>query len=80
MKSLCTEKAMLLKAKTNLLQTDKSFALHCLRCVYQLFIWRNAWDFIHELKTPSLFGFEYENEMQCWQPPMVTQSVAVPEL
>ena len=42
--------------------TDNSFGFHCLRCVYQLHIWRNGLHYVQELKSSSDFRFELDNE------------------
>ena len=73
------EKTKLLEPR-NLPPTENSFDLHCLRCLHRLFIWINALRPHHKLKSSSECGFEYDTDLKCWQPLMITQSVAAPEL
>jgi hypothetical protein len=58
--------------------TENSFALHLLRCVYQVFIWKHAHIAMCAVPAPTQFGYEKgEGELQ---PKMMTQTAAAPEL
>ena len=59
--SLCAEKAILLMAK-KLPRQITAPGFNCLRCVYQLYILRNGLHYVQELKSPSDFRFEWNNE------------------
>ena len=60
--------------------TDNSFQLHCLRTVYQLWIWKNALVPILELPSAVDFGYQVDDEAQTLQPVLMTQPIAAPEL
>ncbi|XP_060579912.1 uncharacterized protein LOC132736731 [Ruditapes philippinarum] len=59
--------------------SENSFVLHCLRCVLQLYIWRNATIAVQHLPPPSQFGYK-KTDAGVLEPITMSQSVAAPEL
>jgi len=60
--------------------TEDSFTLHLLRCVIQLWIWRNETTPQHHRPDLSDFGYECDGTEAGLRPKLMSQPAAAPEL